>query len=174
MTNPSADHPTKEAYEAAYKANTRLSGSGLDTTVHYPCPFCAAPDWAATRILDMEKVLQEPHECAACGRTARLLIRRRAPITAITFQLVQVSGPDPAPYLVGLAGREGDGKEPPVMGALPVPEKDFVPPPRPPHPEPPPRPSTTGQVRPRPVMVPLVKPAIVPLGDVHRPPRKPN
>jgi hypothetical protein len=118
-----AEPKTREEYDTAYRANTKVSGFGLGTSVHYPCPFCAAPDWVVTRILDMEQTFQRPHACSTCSRAARLVIKRPAPADAITFHLVQTAGPDPAPYLAGLCVREGDGKQAPVIGALAKPER---------------------------------------------------
>lgn len=41
-----------DEYNHRYSQNFRVTGFGLDVTNHFPCPFCAAPDWYVVKLLD--------------------------------------------------------------------------------------------------------------------------
>lgn len=70
----------------------RSSGYGLDVKQHFPCPFCAHPDWLVVRIIDFARGHQPP-ECPSCGRTSRLVFTV-LPGGGQEMRLVQVGGPD--------------------------------------------------------------------------------
>lgn len=100
MTEPA----TKEEYERRYMENYRVEGYGIEgVTNHFPCPFCAAPDWHVVRIIDFGVPPGEgtyhskPIECQACGRSARYASQRTG--GGVTMGMVQTAGPDPAPWV---------------------------------------------------------------------------
>jgi hypothetical protein len=113
--NP-ADASTREEYEARFHAAQKVSGRGINTTQHFPCPFCAAPDWLVTQILLLGTSGTKSRPCASCGRSARFEFTRTP--SSITFRLVQTAGDDPAPYLAGMSRREGEGAVDPPLGGI--------------------------------------------------------
>jgi hypothetical protein len=91
-----ADPQSSEEYNARFQASRRMSGYGLDTTVHLPCPFCAAPDWLVHRVIDTEAAMSEGATCQECGRSARAIINTQNGNK--TFEIVQTGGFDPPPW----------------------------------------------------------------------------
>ena len=83
-------------YERLFFKHSKLSGTGLETAQHYPCPFCAAPDWAIVRVLDVQ-LLSEKRVCKNCQRGGRA--RFSNPLGGIAFEFVQTSGPVPPDWL---------------------------------------------------------------------------
>lgn len=60
-----------DEYNHRYSQNFRVTGFGLDVTNHFPCPFCAAPDWYVVRLLDFGR--DSPNlTCRHCGRSGQL------------------------------------------------------------------------------------------------------
>lgn len=88
---------TLEERNARYHQNAKVTGFGEATTVHHPCPFCAAPDFMVCRVIDTKAAMSEDRTCAECGRGTRAIIVETPSTT--TFELVQTSGDDPPPYM---------------------------------------------------------------------------
>lgn len=88
---------SREEYDARFAANNRIEGYGLDTSPVYPCPFCAASDWARHRLLEMEAVMARPHTCGECGRSAKMVFVRES--QGVSFEVVQTGGPDQPEWL---------------------------------------------------------------------------
>src|SRR5215211_8739361 len=82
-----------DQYNQRFKESHRLSGEGLGTVQHMPCPFCAAPDFVAFKILEMEPVMSKGATCGECGRSVKAIYTRTPETT--TFELVQTGGDDP-------------------------------------------------------------------------------
>jgi hypothetical protein len=89
----------KAEYEARYAANTKLSGRGLDTTMHVPCPFCGAADFIVHRIVDTREALSAGAVCAECKRGARAEFHVRDGGATTTVGLMQTCGDDPPAFL---------------------------------------------------------------------------
>jgi hypothetical protein len=83
----------EEFTEAAF-ANQKITGFGLGTTTHLPCPFCAAPDFMVYTILETEHITGKPHMCRVCGRGARVAYTHKGSSTRL--EIVQTGG-DPQP-----------------------------------------------------------------------------
>lgn len=91
-------HPTSyEEYVERFHAGEKITGFGLEVTVHMPCPFCAAPDWLVYRVLNVEKAIAEGKTCTECGRTAKTLVRHGE--GSVGFEIVQTGGPDQPEWL---------------------------------------------------------------------------
>jgi hypothetical protein len=98
MTNM-ADPATVEDYNSRFKDSYRVSGTGFQTTVHFPCPFCAAPDWMVVPLLAFEDRSQQEHVCKECQRGAKHLVHRERESVSVTMTLVQTKGADIPAYL---------------------------------------------------------------------------
>ncbi|MGY3278087.1 hypothetical protein [Bradyrhizobium sp. S3.7.6] len=85
-------------YNALFDANSRVEGFGMETTQVAPCPFCAAPDWARWKIVDMDRTATKDRKCENCGRSAKVIIKRDA--NGVKFEIVQTGGPDQPEWLV--------------------------------------------------------------------------
>jgi hypothetical protein len=94
-----------------FHRHQRVSGYGLDTTQHFPCPFCAAADWAAVQVVDadflqnrapapVQRVLgvEGGIACRECGRSARTIFTSDGAGTRM--EVVQTGGPDQPEWLV--------------------------------------------------------------------------
>lgn len=92
--------PPKDAleYQQMFTDNMRIDGGGLDTTVHAPCPFCAAPDFQVYKLLECKDVITNDHTCTECKRTARVEFSVDVPERQV-FELVQVGGDDQPDWL---------------------------------------------------------------------------
>lgn len=89
---------TGQEFTERFVANQHISGHGLTgTTMHLPCPFCAAPDFMVFLVVNTEEELQEEHACSECKRSGRNIITISATQKAIEF--VQTDGPPPPAYL---------------------------------------------------------------------------
>lgn len=89
--------PTTEAeFLVRFRRNQRLSGRGLETRVHMPCAFCAAPDFIVYRIVEVESIMTKGAVCRECKRGLRAHYRHAVGMT--TFGLVQTSGDPPPPW----------------------------------------------------------------------------
>jgi hypothetical protein len=100
---------SREEYEERFHANQKITGFGLDTTMHMPCPFCAAPDFMVYRVIDTETApdfmvyrvidtetaLVEGAVCSECKRGAAIEFSVNTPSNK-QFEMVQTSG-EPAP-----------------------------------------------------------------------------
>ena len=91
------DPKTPADYERRYKENLRTVGHGNETANKFPCPFCAAPDWATIRIVDSQEELQKQRGCRECGRVGKFVMNVSP--QSITMQFVQISGDDPPEYM---------------------------------------------------------------------------
>jgi hypothetical protein len=89
---------SKDEYDQRFYKNHLVSGSGLNTTVHMPCPFCAAPDWSVFPVLETEEVMKGPGAtCKECGRSAKFVFTQTA--NSKSFELVQTGGDAPPSWL---------------------------------------------------------------------------
>lgn len=89
---------SQEELEQRFAANQKISGHGLDTTMHLPCPFCAAPDFIVYKILDSEDALVNGAKCGECGRGAAIEFSVNTPSNK-QFELVQTEGDDQPDWL---------------------------------------------------------------------------
>ncbi len=96
----------REEWEHLFHENQRISGTGLNTTMHMPCPFCAAKDFAVYKIIDTEDALIEGAVCNACNRGAAIEFSVNMPSNK-QFEMVQISGPDQPSWLVPKMRRRG-------------------------------------------------------------------
>lgn len=93
-----AEPASSEEYLARFHANQRTSGFGITgTTVHMPCPFCAAADWLVTPVIDTEENMQRDTTCSECGRSSLAIVRRSH--HGVEFEFVQTGGADPPEWL---------------------------------------------------------------------------
>lgn len=89
----------KEEYLIRFQANQKITGYGIEgTTQHMPCPFCAAPDWMVSTIIEIEQAMAVDRKCAECGRSAKAIVNRRG-IGDVSFEFVQTGGDDPPDWL---------------------------------------------------------------------------
>jgi len=93
-----AEPTSQQEYEQTFNANQRLSGSGLDTTVHLPCPFCAAPDFMIYKIIEADTAMADGATCVQCSRSAALELSVNTPSNK-QFEIVQTGGPDQPSWL---------------------------------------------------------------------------
>lgn len=99
---------THEEYLARTHANTKITGYGMEVRSHYPCPFCAAPNWAEHLLMEMKEVMSKPHICSECGRSAKLIFTEAPGSTS--FEMVQTGGPPPPAYFTHNMRRVEDGE----------------------------------------------------------------
>lgn len=88
---------TKDEYNHKYLENTKITGFGLETTVHMPCPFCTEPNFVSYRILDVEFALKQNNICRRCERGATVIFKKSEQGTSL--EMVQTSGDDPPDYI---------------------------------------------------------------------------
>jgi hypothetical protein len=86
-----------EQYNIRFHRNARYSGHGLETHIHMPCPFCAAPDWLAYPVIASQAALEKGATCAACGRSAKGLFKREP--GHVEYEIVQTGGDDMPEWL---------------------------------------------------------------------------
>lgn len=84
----------KQEYEAKFHANEKITGYGMEVTMHMPCPFCAEADFMVFRIVDTEEAHKKGAICKHCGRGAKAIFKH--PVGGIEFEFVQTVG-DPIP-----------------------------------------------------------------------------
>lgn len=97
MVNLMAEPETKEQYEGRWTYNYHIEGYGIEqVTTHFPCPFCGAAEWYVVRLIDFGNTTGAIL-CKECGRSARHIVKRSPGHT--TMALVQVTGPDPSPWI---------------------------------------------------------------------------
>lgn len=94
MTDPAS----LDAFNDLFKANTVIDGSGLQTSISVPCPFCAAPNFMRYLIMETKEALMQGATCAACGRSGHFEFTIDTP-TQKQFHLVQTGGPPAPDYL---------------------------------------------------------------------------
>jgi hypothetical protein len=88
---------SKEDYEARFHENQKMTGRFFETTMHMPCPFCAAPEFMVYKILEVTEIIAQEHICSECRRGCRAIITRET--GGISFEFVQTQG-DPPPEWV--------------------------------------------------------------------------
>lgn len=84
-------------YLERFNKNQRIEGFGLETTCITPCPFCAAPDFARWKVLEVEDAMQKETTCRECGRSAKAIFTRTP--SSVAFEIVQTGGPDQPEWL---------------------------------------------------------------------------
>ena len=103
-----SDPATPEEYETRYIAATRVSGHGMDTSMHVPCPFCTAPECLIHTVPDTMDAYAKGAVCKVCGRGFRAVITPKGNGTSISF--VQTCGVDPPPFIAESIPRETETK----------------------------------------------------------------
>lgn len=98
MTDPE----TYDDYARKQTDNQKIEGTGANTIVHAPCPFCCEPDWLVFRILDMREVASQGATCRHCQRGAKLIFTESA--GSIAFEIVQFAGKPVPDYLPTIRG----------------------------------------------------------------------
>ncbi len=94
-------------YKARHAKNVKITGTGLNTTMSEPCPFCAAPDFWVYRVIDVVQVITQEHVCEHCARGARVIVTRTP--TSVHFVVEQTQGPDQPDWLIPKLRRAGAG-----------------------------------------------------------------
>lgn len=88
-------------YEKRFAQNQKITGYFADTTMHVPCPFCAAPGFTDWNIYEMATTSDQPMKdektCKECGRSGKTLIARG--LDGVRAEFVQTGGPEPADWL---------------------------------------------------------------------------
>src|SRR4030095_6351414 len=92
-----SDPANMDEFNTRFYASLRYTGSGVNLTCHTPCPFCAAPDFAAWPVLALEHAMTKEAVCTECGRGSRANVVRTSDST--TFTIVQTRGDDPPPHI---------------------------------------------------------------------------
>lgn len=81
-------------YQKLVWANQKITGFGADVKTHFPCPFCAAPEWLVQPItdgIDDYPIMKAGATCQNCGRSAKFIFKRGH--GSLEFELVQSGGP---------------------------------------------------------------------------------
>jgi hypothetical protein len=99
-----ADPATRDEFGLLFAENTMVSGEGLDTTQHMPCPFCAAPDFLIVKIVEFGQEDTGPFECGSCGRSGRFVVDRET--EAVRMEFVQTGGEPPPAWMAPPPKRE--------------------------------------------------------------------
>lgn len=86
-----AEPTSMQEYTERFHANQNVSGFGIETTMHMPCPFCAAPEFMVYRIIDSEAAMQEGAVCSSCKRGAAIEFSVNTE-SMKQFEVVQTSG----------------------------------------------------------------------------------
>lgn len=101
MTDPA----TLDEYNTRTQRNYEVTGGGLETSNTFPCPFCAAPEWAKVKIVEFGPPLEPAgvyygpeYTCDECGRSGQFRFERGADGSA-AVEIVQTGGEDPPDYL---------------------------------------------------------------------------
>lgn len=84
-------------YVERFYSNQKYSGFGLDTTIHMPCPFCAAEDFIVSTIIKIEIKMRLNNVCKECSRGMRIIFKRTG--CTVNFECFQSSGPDQSEWL---------------------------------------------------------------------------
>lgn len=99
------DPASQEAYNHKFAKHQTVSGSGFSTATHFPCPFCAEPDWKIATIMEVEQVLSQNTVCQGCGRTARY-VYQPVPAGGTLMTLVQTGASSPPVWMLFKPRRE--------------------------------------------------------------------
>ena len=87
---------SRDEFNEKHEANSRISGSGSETTLHMPCPFCAEPDFLVHRIVDADAAYAKGAVCKFCRRGVRRVVNCGQ--VGWTTEAVQTCGPDVASW----------------------------------------------------------------------------
>jgi hypothetical protein len=85
-------------YEAKYKRNATITGTGMSTSMHVPCPFCAERDFMIHRIVDTRLAYIAGAICDHCGRGCRALYKDTGH-GGMSMEFVQTTGIDPPSFV---------------------------------------------------------------------------
>ena len=96
-------------YLERFHRNNRVEGFGMDVKCVVPCPFCAAADWMAWPILQVEEKMQEGATCQECKRSARAIFTYAD--GGKSFEIVQTGGPDQPEWLQPKMRRVEEAKQ---------------------------------------------------------------
>jgi hypothetical protein len=88
---------TEDEYIRLYTANQHMSGRGLETRLHIPCPWCASGEFMVYRVVDVYLALEAGAVCGECGRGMRAIVTRSG--GGVQCEFVQTCG-DPGPDYV--------------------------------------------------------------------------
>jgi len=88
---------TEAEYLERFAAAYRMSGAGFETTMHVPCPFCAAPDNITYKVLEVAAALSDGATCEECGRSWRAIATLQG--GNVRFEVVQTGGDDGPDFL---------------------------------------------------------------------------
>ncbi len=89
---------TKQEYLERFHTNQQIFGTGFETGMEIPCPFCAAPGFLRYKIIDAREAMERDSTCSACGRSAKALFRD-LPGGGVEFEMVQTGGPPQPDWL---------------------------------------------------------------------------
>jgi hypothetical protein len=80
-----------DEYNRRYHGAFHVEGYGLEVTNHFPCPFCASPEWYVVRLMEFDR--DSPViPCERCGRSAQLQYDSDGQTSMM--RVVQIDGPD--------------------------------------------------------------------------------
>ena len=86
-------------YLRRFFLSQKIEGYGLDTTIHMPCPFCAAPDWLVHKLICTHEALESGATCKECERSAKAVFTETKASGVTAFEMVQTAGPDQPEWL---------------------------------------------------------------------------
>ena len=92
-----ADPKTLEEYNRRVADGNRITGYGMNVTVHSPCPLCGAAGHREFRLLAMQEETVKPVTCKECGRTSKMEYHNTPNSTQ--FEIVQTAGPPAPPFV---------------------------------------------------------------------------
>lgn len=118
MSKPYVQPTNIDEYMRAFTDNSKVKGFGFDTTMHTPCPFCAAPDFHVFKITQTEQELDKERVCTQCGRGMTVVTSTSDSGSSKRFSFYQTSGPDQPEWLEPKMPRAH--KDPVVKAASPV------------------------------------------------------
>lgn len=72
--------------------NQMVSGYGVESVIHMPCPFCGAGHFVCYNVLQCEEALSQSNTCDECHRSSKCVFEKKDRDTS--FTLVQTGGPD--------------------------------------------------------------------------------
>jgi hypothetical protein len=86
-----------DEFNAKWTKNSKISGSGSETVVHDPCPFCAEENFQVYSIADTSAAHARGAVCRHCRRGVRRIVNLGD--IGWTAEFVQTCGPDAPPWL---------------------------------------------------------------------------
>jgi transposase-like protein len=99
-----AEPKDMQEYTERFAANQKITGFGVNVTMHMPCPFCAEPDFMVYKIIETEDATGGT--CKACNRT--LLIEHEVVGPTRTIRMYQTGGPPQPEWLNPKMPQRGD------------------------------------------------------------------